>query len=190
MFRAAAGLALGLIAATSASAEVTKWKTVGGWDVSFYSEQAGCLAMAQFTEGTTFFIGFDTSGEAILMDITLIDDRWASLEEGKEYEITVQFGNESPWTLDMDARRYGESPGLAILIDASGEQATRFVDEFQRKSEMTWTYRGNQLGRFTLRGSRRAFDEAVACQKSYNNAVQSVADPFAASTSSDDPFSQ
>lgn len=184
----AAAIILGSAASDGAQAEVTRWKTINGWDISFYSEQRGCLARTSYTEGTTFFIGFDTTGTGLLLDVTLIDNRWESIVDGTSYDIIVKFGNESPWTLNMIGRRYGESPGLAILIDAGATEARRFVDEFQRKSDMRWTYKGALLGHFTLRGSRRALDEAIACQKSYNSAVSSVADPFAGVKS--DPFSQ
>ena len=73
-----------------------------------------------------------------------------------------------------------------ILIDAGSDKAALFVEEFQRKTFMEWTYQGNLLGRFTLRGSRKAFDEVIRCQRSYNEAKASQSDPF--STKKNDPF--
>lgn len=178
--------------ASSAAADLIHWKTVGWWDISFYSEQEGCLAQVDYDDGTTFFIGFARVDGEVMMDITLIDESWQSLEPGKEYPIEVRFGNESPWTVEMYADLYGDDPGLAVLLTLNGVNADRFIDEFQRKSDMVWSFRGHRLGHFNLRGSRRAMDETIACQRSYNSAVNRV-DPFAASATADpfasnDPF--
>jgi hypothetical protein len=58
---------------------------------------------------------------------------------------------------------------------------------------MVWNFQGSELGRYTLRGSRRAFDEVVTCQRSYFDALGSQnSDPFATSdkskSKSKDPF--
>ncbi|MBE1282716.1 MAG: hypothetical protein GJ676_05340 [Rhodobacteraceae bacterium] len=116
--------------------------------------------------------------------MTLLDERWSSIEAGKEYSITVKFGDESPWTLPMDGVRIDDYPGLNILVDAESDEADLFVDEFQRETSMSWSYSGNSLGRYTLRGSRRTFDEVVNCQRSYFEALEAQSDPFAKA----DPF--
>jgi hypothetical protein len=183
----AALLALPMATATPALSETIDWKTVGGWDISFYPGSEGCQAFALFEEDTAFFIGFDSTGGELSLDVTLMDERWGSIDAGKDYSITVKFGDESPWTLDMAGVQIDEFPGLNILIDSSSDQADLFVDEFQRETSMTWSFSGSQLGRYTLRGSRRAFDEVIACQRSYFEALENTSDPF---SNSDDPFSK
>jgi len=70
--------------------------------------------------------------------------------------------------------------------------ADLFIDEFQRETRMVWNFQGSELGRYTLRGSRRAFDEVIACQRSYFDALGASqgSDPFATSgnNKSKDPF--
>lgn len=185
------GHGLGLFFGTNtAQAETIDWKTVGGWDISFYPASEGCQAFALFEEDTAFFIGFDNTDNTLALDVTLLDQRWSSIEDGKEYAVKLHFGNETPWTLNMDGVQLDGYPGLNILIDASSDEADLFIDEFQRETRMEWSYEGNRLGRYTLRGSRRAFDEVIACQKSYFEAVQTQSDPFSASgTKKKDPFS-
>ncbi|MGR3615330.1 MAG: hypothetical protein ACU0BB_04745 [Paracoccaceae bacterium] len=183
----AALLALPMATATPALSETIDWKTVGGWDISFYPGSEGCQAFALFEEDTAFFIGFDSTGGELSLDVTLMDERWGSIDAGEDYSITVKFGDESPWTLDMAGVQIDEFPGLNILIDSSSDQADLFVDEFQRETSMTWSFSGSQLGRYTLRGSRRAFDEVIACQRSYFEALENSSDPF---SNSDDPFSK
>ncbi len=167
-------------------ADTVHWKTVSGWDVSFYPGAEGCQAFAIFEQDTAFFIGFDTTDNQLSLDLTLLDQRWSSLEAGQNYDVSVQFGRESPWTVSMTGLSIDGYPGLHILIDAGSDKAALFVEEFQRKTFMEWTYQGSLLGRFTLKGSRRAFEEVVSCQKSYNAAKSSQDDPFASGKK--DPF--
>lgn len=184
---AAAGLIA--VATAPANADTIDWKTVGGWDISFYPGSQGCQAFALFEEDTAFFIGFDNNEDFLTLDVTLLDERWGSIEDGKEYSIEVKFGDESPWSLEMDGVQLDDYPGLNIHIDASSDEADLFIEEFQRETRMEWSFDGNLLGRFTLRGSRKAFDEVIACQRSYFEALSTQADPFAASSSGkSDPF--
>ena len=169
-----------------AAADTIHWKSVSGWDISFYPGAEGCQAFAVFEQDTAFFIGFDSTENQLSLDLTLLDQRWSSLEQDKNYEVSVQFGNESPWTVTMTGLAVDGYPGLHILINAGSDKAALFVEEFQRKTFMEWTYQGNLLGRFTLRGSRKAFDEVIRCQRSYSEAKASQSDPF--STKKNDPF--
>jgi len=176
---------------TPASADTIDWKTVGGWDISFYPGSSGCQAFAVFEDDSAFFIGFDNNDNQLSLDVTLLDQRWTSIEAGKEYSIKLRFGNETPWTLEMDGIQTDGYPGLNIMIDAHSDEADLFIAEFQRETKMEWTFNGSLLGRFTLRGSRRAFDEVIACQRSYFEALSSQADPFATSGSGrTDPFAE
>lgn len=175
-----------LITGDFATGDTIDWKTIGGWDISFYPASEGCQAFAMFEDDTAFFIGFENSGGTLNLGITLLDERWRSIEDGTEYSITARFGNESPWTLAMDGVRVDEFPGLNLLIDANSDQADLFIDEFQRKGSMTWSFGDSTLGRYTLKGSRKAFNEVVACQTSYLEATSDSTDPFTSS----DPFTK
>lgn len=185
-------VALGAILPVKTQAEVTLWKKVGGWDVDFYSALPGCLASMEYENDTLFLMGFIKSDDRILLDVTIMDDAWQSVEDGKEYSVKVYFGDETPWTLEMSGRDYGGSPGLNFSFDASTDQAGLFANEFMRETGMKWYYNNVMLGHYSLRGSRAAFNESVACQKSFNEAVSGVSDPFGGSSgrANSDPFSQ
>lgn len=183
--------AAGLMAAavSPAPAQTIEWKKIGGWDISFYGAAAGCQAFALFEENTAFFIGFDNTDDFLTLDVTLLDARWKSIEDGKEYAIEVRFGDETPWTLNMDGVRIDGYPGLNIMIDAAADESDLFVGEFQRETRMEWSYGDSLLGRYTLRGSFRAFDEVIACQRSYFEALDAQRDPFSSSGGGKrDPF--
>jgi hypothetical protein len=176
------------LACTASQAEVTLWKRVSGWDVSFYPGLPGCLASVQYNRGTSFFIGFIRRDRDLLLNVTLMDEAWRSIEAGKEYEVKIYFGDESPWTLNMLGERYGQFPGLDFSISATADQADLFVEEFQRELYMEIFYAGVSLGKYTLKGTRAAFQETIRCQRSFNDAVTSVGDPFSAGSS--DPFAR
>lgn len=180
-------LLFALIASPEAEAEVTNWRKVSGWDIDFYSSLRACQAYTTYEGGTGFFIGFTNIGDDLLLDVTLMDKSWRSIEAGKEYGVKVFFGDETPWTLNMEGENFGETPGLTFSLSLN-EKANLFAEEFQRETRMAWYYEGVRLGNYTLRGSRKAFQETLACQKSYISATSSTGDPFA--RSSGDPFAR
>lgn len=190
--------AAGILAAslTSVSADTIDWKTVGSWDISYYPNSAGCQAFAVFDGQTAFFIGFDANNDDLTLDVTILDERWSSIKDGDDYSISVKFGRRSPWTLGMSGTVIDNYYGLNMKIDIGTDEAERFVGEFQRENAMEWSFNGNRLGHYTLRGSRRAFDETVTCQRAYIEAAKQNGDPFATNKSDtpnksgkSDPFS-
>ena len=159
--------------ALPAHAEPERWAVVGEWDVGWYPDLRGCLAFTQF-DTTSFFIGFDTAGPARALDITVLDARWTSIRPAEVYPVSLSFGRRDPWVLDMQGVHMDGAPGLHILVDTALPRAETFIEEFQREMRMTWEYAGAELGRFTLRGSRRAFDAVEACQKAHRDRLAEV----------------
>lgn len=157
--------------APSVIAQPERWAIVQGWDIGYYPATQGCLAFTAFDD-TNFFIGFDMHADVPALDITVLDHRWSSIEPMGRYPVTLTFGNESPWTLEMQGVMMDGLPGLNILIDASIEQSLEFIEEFQREMRMRWSYGEAELGEFTLRGSRRAFEEVLKCQRSFDARAQ------------------
>ncbi|WP_193142539.1 hypothetical protein [Meridianimarinicoccus sp. MJW13] len=160
-------------------ADPLSWKSVGWWEIDFYPDSNGCAAFASFDGGTAFSIGLMRVDDELLFHVNLVSENWKSLEEGKEYPIDVKFGNEIPWNLDMIGTKSDPLFGIHFQIDAMSESAGLFVDEFMREINMSWSFEGNSLGVFSLKGSGLAFKEVVECQKSYNDAVSKSGDPFA-----------
>lgn len=153
-----------LLAPQLVLAKPERWAIVGEWDISYYPATGGCLAFAR-SGPTSLFIGFDTLGGIEALDITVLDERWDSIRTGEVYPVTVALGNEPPWTLDMIGVFMDGSPGLSIVVDAARPKSSQLVAEFRREMRMTWSYGNIELGRFTLRGSRRAFDAVLTCQR-------------------------
>ncbi len=186
MFRfAAMTAALALCAATAVRADYTVWKIERGWDISYYSEQIGCMASRQFDDGTMFFIGYDYSIEVPSLDVILMNENWASLVPDQDYDVQLFFGDETPWDVPMSAHDFGGVMGLAAYQDAKGAQADLFRLEFKRESGMEWVYNGRTLGTYSLKGSTWAMNEVEACQKSWldkgvrDDLFGDAKDPFA-----------
>lgn len=179
-----------MLGPTQTLAEYSTWKTVGGWDISLYPSSGGCQAYAQYNDGVSFFIGLSRDDDTLNFEMTLMNDKWKSIENNKEYEVVVTLGNETPWTLEMTGVKFESTWGMSFVTPASSEKAGRFVEEFMREVGMEWTYNGKRLGYLSLRDSRAAFEEAVACTKSFQDATGSSSDPFATGSSSKtlDPF--
>lgn len=156
-------------AAPPAAASPAHWASLGEWIISYYPSTGGCLAFARSGQ-TAFFIGYDTISGIQALDITVLDDRWDSIETGSVYPVTVAFGNEPPWTIDMAGVVMDGAPGLNIVVDAARPKAAQIIAEFRRERSMTWAYGETELVRFSLRGSRRAFDAILDCQRHHANA--------------------
>jgi hypothetical protein len=71
---------LATMLAAPLKADVTSWKKVGGWDIGFYPNLPGCLAYMPYEGGTHFWIGFIRRDDDILLDVSLMDDAWRSIE--------------------------------------------------------------------------------------------------------------
>ncbi|MEC7258811.1 MAG: hypothetical protein VXW58_13420 [Pseudomonadota bacterium] len=151
-------------------ADPIRWSVAEPWNISYYEATRGCLAYATF-EGTGIFIGFDTLEDVPALDITLLDNRWQSIEPGVSYPVSLTFGNNTPWVLDMAGVHMDGAPGLHILIDATMDRSATFIEEFQSEMKMRWAYADTTLGEFTLRGSRQAFQQVVDCQAAHAEPV-------------------
>lgn len=170
--------------ATPTWAERERWSVIDGWNISYYPSLQGCLAYASF-DGTAFFIGYDTVQTVPALDITVLNEKWTQFKKDGLYPITLQFGDQPPWTLEMQGVHMDGAPGLNILIDARIQKSALFIEEFQRETEMSWTDGNDPLGAFTLRGSMRAFDQVIACQDAHAPAQTAQTDSDVKPTASE-----
>ena len=65
------------------------------------------------------------------------------------------------------------------MTDTPSDKAGLFINAFQRETKMERVFNVSRPVGFTLRGSRRAIDEVIACQRPYFAAPSSQSDPFA-----------
>ena len=181
-----------LISSTASNAELSHWKDVGNWNISFDSNIGICVASTTYDSGTGLSVGLSNLDSNIMLIVYLSNQKWISLEIEKLYIVEVEFGDETPWTIEMDGIIIDSFRGLRFKVDANSEISGGFMDEFMREAGVKWTFQGRQLAALNLTDSRAAFDEVVACAKSYRSAAGNISDPFSTlgQRTGDDPFAQ
>lgn len=178
-------LAIALFAAPAQAQPTRQWGQVGSWLISVDPSLANsCYALHDYDDGTVMRFGSDKSSADQRWYILFGNDRWRSIEDGGEYNVTLKFDREPEWTavatgVDMGADTnflyvFGSDPG--------------FIDEFVAKNTLVLTYEGTTVTRLSLRGSARAARAMMQCQAEQVSAPP--ADPFAGKKkkSLSDPF--
>jgi hypothetical protein len=176
---------------TAFAQESTSFSTYKGWDISYRENSDGdpfqCSGFTQYEGGMGIFIGFErfTNGDGMFMN--LAHKSWKSIEDGKEYEIKIEFPRRSPWTLKADG--YTTSSGyFGVGMDyVFDDDVAEFISDFKKTTGMDISVQGNKIGSFTLKGSMGMMNEVARCFK--QRVVEPSKDPFnSSSSSSSDPF--
>lgn len=180
-------------AAVSQSKEVIKWKKVGPWEIRVdRTLNYGCFLQAAYQGGTDLRFGF--SHLASQAFILIADPDWASLEDGKDYPLEIQFDKKPLWSGDASGFRFS---GVVALLMAIPTKQVDFFSEFARSHTIYISYKGKTVANLNLKGSYAAIQELLRCQKNMQ-AIKSAdtertSDPFATrqtSTRQKDPFAQ
>ena len=163
------------------------WKKVGAWDIRVdNSIENSCFAYVSWEPNIFLRIGFDMRERDFYF--YLGSDDWKSLEYGKEYELKIEFGSKTPWTVAATGKFVGE--GEVVFLYASSTD-TEFLDQFKKQRNMRISYLGKQIANVDLKKSYAAFTEVINCQNAMMESASSN-DPFLTiqptKPSSSDPF--
>jgi hypothetical protein len=185
----AIAFATALISPLTFAGETEIYGDVGGWAIaSDPSLGYGCFILATYEEDTVLRFGFDpTEGELYMI---IGDGKWKSIEYEKSYSIEVQFGDESPWSVEATGFSFDapkDDTFLYFSIPLDDETGGSFVKEFMHESNVVIDYKGKQIANLVLTDSRRATEELFKCQQKYLDAQE---DPFAKDSDQEefDPF--
>lgn len=183
MFQIAALLVVALATLVSpASAQEAKpapvveaWKRVGPWAVWSRRDHNTCFLDSQ-ARGPTMFIAYTKTRK---VEMGLTHEAWRSLEVGKTYSMTVQINDQQyPGVMDAWMRPGGNSVVIGRTFDDE-ETGRRFLQDFQRGSQLTVTYEGRLLASYALQASQLAGDELLRCQAAQDRiAAEKGDDPF------------
>lgn len=173
----------------SLQASTIDWKTVNGWNVRVDSSLGyGCFLLTDYKGGTVIRIGFNPENR--FNGYLLVgNDKWKSLEEGKEYKISIQFDGLNPWEADAIGFKFGSKKKFIYLL--INFESPDFLKEFGRKHKMKIDYNSRRIATLSLKGSSAALGELLVCQNAMMNAKKksNSLDPFNESSGrSDDPF--
>lgn len=176
------------------AAETIKWKTVGDWSIDAYVYDDGnihsCLASGSYEGGDALLVGLQFDQGQSHLVIWLANDNWRSIESGKEYEVTIQFGNESPWTVTMDGLTNANGFRGLSFVRPWDEITNAWLWDFRRKLSMRVHFGANLIGHYTLRGTNAAVVEVLNCYERLVIGGRNE-DPFGSdgrNASGDDPF--
>lgn len=171
----------------SAHAESVAWKDdVRGWMIRVDPTIGnGCFMLTEYDGGTYLRVQFNPSTDNL--DFIIGDGDWRSVEKGKLYELSVQFGNRTPWAGDAEGFWFGDNtPALMMSVPFHDDRAKSFMEEFMRMSDVRVKYEGSEIAHLSLSGTYAAMQEAIACQIAM---AEEEDDPFATgSGKKEDPF--
>lgn len=170
---------------------VVFWKAVGNWGVWVDRTVGnGCFIATEYGDDTIFRLGILSEEYGSPAYFAVGNRNWQSLEEGKDYDLTLQMDNREPWRAQARAMK-GRKGEIPFLMAEAGEY--EFFEEFIRKHSLTVSYKGQVVVRLNLKGSAAAMREMMACQDAINEDAKKAPaapkqDPFKGVSSSKDPF--
>lgn len=159
------------------------WKKVGNWSVAMDPTMGNACYVATSYEGGTFLrLGFNFTGEKKQIFIAVGNADWKSLEAGKDYQVVIQFDNQSPWNANARAISFNGMPYLIVSTPDSN-----FANEFSHKLGMRIFFNNKQILALRLNSSSRAIDEMLNCQTAVDSALATKKSPAPAPVPKD-PF--
>ncbi len=132
----------------------------------------GCFMLAKFDTRTILRVGVDRTQKDSYY-VMFGNTNWTSLEPGKQFDLTFQLDNNSPWNGSASTMQMGSEKYLRVNFTG-----TQFWTEFVGSTVLNITRNGAPVAKLNITGSKAAFDELVSCQKA-GDAQTRAQDPFA-----------
>lgn len=169
----AASLATAMAVAPSAEAQGSRvLGEVRGWQIGLDTDLAGCFAFGEFEGDVILKFGFDAYNGKL--DLLVGSRRWASIEPGKLYDISIQFGRRRPWHASASGGLM--SDGSMVLHSMTDDP--KLVQEFMKARTMKVHYQGRSIAHMSLDGSFAAFGAVMECQAQVQRELERGGDPF------------
>lgn len=131
---------------------------VNGWTVHTDPKQDyRCYAEALYEGDSSIRIGFDANSE---LYVSIVDSSWSGTVAGRQYEVALQFDEESPAT--YSAVGATENSGLSVTVPNS--QLTQFREEFANRYMVSAHHGDHEPVMLSLGGSFRATRMLDECQ--------------------------
>ena len=148
------------------------WKRFGPWAVWVVRADHYCFVASQ-ASGPEIYVGYDKRHR---LGMGLTHQAWRSLELGKSYPMIVQIDEQQHAGV---MKSWMRPNGASIVLGRDfedEEQGRRFLQDFQRGSQLTVIYEGRRLASYVLHGSQMAGDELLRCQAAQDRERDN--DPF------------
>ncbi|OOZ38112.1 hypothetical protein BOW53_16520 [Solemya pervernicosa gill symbiont] len=163
-------------------------KRVGDWEVGIDElVRSGCYTTKSYGSGDAFRLGVNKDFSYLYFAIG--NEKWKSIEKGKEYKIRIIFGDETPWSGSMHGININGFPMLLLNIRES-KISNAFLSEFMQDKRLVVEYNNIQIASLSLKGASKSVSVLTQCHKVVDNSSDS-GDPFSESNGAknDDPFS-
>lgn len=149
---------LTMITSTAIAEEHSPWSTVGLWNI-FVADpvEDGCYMERQFDDGTVVQVGTVASLDGGFF--AAYNPAWTDIEIGATGLLKFNFGD-ALFGGDVEGRLNNDLPGGYAFFDNPG-----FVNEFAKRLAVTITGPKDKSFEVDLKGSKKAIDAALACQK-------------------------
>ena len=171
----------------SLAQEAPTYSEAGAWTIAIDTTLGdGCFLYGEFEAGSVFRIGVDRNNAGIYA--LWGDEKWQSIEYGKEYPIQVYFGDETPWKGDAEGFSFDppeNQPWLKLTIGEDG--LSLFMLEFMQEHNVRVHYDDREILNLSLKDSFQAGMQLMKCQESADKWSE---DPFRdmPAAGSEDPF--
>jgi hypothetical protein len=171
---AAAFLCFAGLTIVPASAAEPLWANVGDWSILVdRSLGNGCFMISSYTRGTYLRIGIDNTNNKNGY-VMIGNEAWQSIEAGKEYKLSLEFNDETPWIGTFRAITMGD---VTVLFNPFNKP--EFLREVGAKQKLTILYDDKVVTTLPLTGSYAAVQSLIECQSKVDEAAQSTpSDPF------------
>lgn len=152
---------------------------VGKWAI--YSDPTtanSCFAMSTYADGTSIRIGFWHKGYKYPAYVAFANEKWRSIQVGKEYDVSMRLDTAPAWTGPASGWQIGTFKAILINVDKPN-----LFKEFISKNQLQLVFRGKLVANLSLAGSGKAVAELMNCQSINVDGMKP------SPRESDDPFS-
>ncbi|NNE89940.1 MAG: hypothetical protein HKN27_17880 [Silicimonas sp.] len=184
MLKIAFGAVFALFSASVVAAQETvTWNNnIQGWSVAIdRTINDSCFIISGFNNEQFVRFQFNASQQNVQLIVANI--HWDAVENGKNYDIEVAFGDRDAWSGVAKGHRWSDIlPSLVLSVPMENEQAAHFMEDMAAKEAVSISYEGAEIANLALAGAQEAVASMLDCQAAMSDAHMlkgSKPDPFA-----------
>lgn len=176
---------------TALSDEVV-WEEFNRWTVSVNSDFGYGCTIGSKAQDPTLYVGFDNSDGTAF--VAFGNEKWRSIEEGKKYELEMDFDGNEFWGDTFIGMKNSTDTGILVLWGeaTTGSTIHDWLRDLAMHHQLNIRYGDRSVGSISLRGTADAIRSLLECRQATTELLQpepDSADPFSDSPpSNDDPF--
>jgi hypothetical protein len=133
----------------------------GQWRLA--SNTDNCMVHAASGKGTVLSIAASPDEQALLFIVQ--NTRLASLQDGEQYPVEVEFDDMGEWQIDAVAQRDldQDGPGVIFAVRPGREDGANFIKEFAGASGMHIGREGVKMDSLPLQGAKPVMAQMAQC---------------------------